>query len=416
MIGFYFGWLVIQFLIIFALTAASLQAQSSTSLASAVARALTTHPALDAARQRIDAARGQRRQAGLYPNPEFVLQTENLRKGSPSSPFSFWNQSETFAYLQQTFLTAGKRARRMGVAEKAIRAAELDYELLRRRIALDVKLAYWSAAGEQAISDLLLQNEANFRKIVDYHQARVNEGAMAEADLLRVRLEADRFALAANLAQLEASRARIQFFRTLAETAFPETRFADPLELAEDRLLLADPERAVLNRPEISLARIQLDLARARAALEQANIRPDFDAFFGYKRAEGFDTMTGGLTLPLPFLNRNQGNLQTAAAETRAAEANLAATEALIRAEVAAAETEYLTRRRQVLQFITRFRDQALETSRIAQEAYRLGGADLLRLLDAERVRIEVELLARRALLEYRQSIVNLEFALGVQP
>lgn len=393
-----------------------LAAQNALSLSDAVTRALNRHPLLEAARQRVEAARGERRQAGLYPNPEFVFQTENIRRGSPGAPFSFWNQSETFAYLQQTFLTAGKRARRLGVTEKGVRAAELEFEVLRRRVALEVKRAYWSAAGEQKISELLHENERNFRKIVDYHQARVAEGAMAEGDLLRVRLEADRFALAANLAQLEANRARIEFFRTLAESAFPETRFTEPLEPGEDRLLTADPERALMNRPEAALARIRLDQARAQTALEQANIRPDFDAYFGYKRAEGFNTMTGGITVPLPLLNRNQGNLQTAAARSRAAEADVAATEALIRAEVAAAETEYLTRRRQVRDFLTRFREQAQETSRIAQEAYRLGGADLLRLLDAERVRIEVDLLTWRSLMEYRQSIATLQNALGMQP
>ena len=391
-------------------------AQTAIGLRDAVGRALASHPLLEAARERVEAARGQRRQSGLYPNPEFVLQTENIRKGSPGSPFSFWNQSETFAYLQQTFLTAGKRARRIGVAEKEVRAAELELETLRRRVALEVKRAYWAAAGAQKISELLQDNEKNFRQIEEYHLARVKEGAMAEGDLLRVRLEADRFALAANLAQLEANRARIEFFRALAESAFPEARFSEPLELAEDRLLTADPERALLNRPEVALARVRLDQARAQTALEQANVRPDFDAYFGYKRAEGFDTMTGGVTIPLPLLNRNQGNLQTAAARTRAAEADLAATEALVRAEVAAAETEYLTRRRQVREFLARFREQAQETSRIAQAAYRLGGADLLRLLDAERVRIEVELVAWRSLMEYRQSIAVLENVLGMQP
>lgn len=393
-----------------------LAAQNALSLSDAVSRALAGHPLLEAARQRIDSARGERRQAGLYPNPELVLQTENIRRGSPGSPFSFWNQTETFAYLQQTFLTAGKRARRLGVTEQGVRAAQYEFEVLRRRVALEVKRAYWSAAGEQKISELLQENEKNFRKIVEYHQARVAEGVMAEGDLLRVQLEADRFALAANLAQLEANRARIEFFRTLAETAFPETRFTEPLELAEDRLLEADPERALTQRPEVALARVRLDQARAQTALEQANIRPDFDAYFGYKRAEGFNTMTGGITLPLPFMNRNQGNLQSAAALSRAAEAGLAATEALVRAEVAAAETEYLTRRRQVRDFLGRFRAQAQETSRIAQAAYRLGGADLLRLLDAERVRIEVELLTWRSLMEYRQSIVALQNAVGMQP
>ena len=61
-------------------------------------------------------------------------------------------------------------------------------------------------------------------------------------------------------------------------------------------------------------------------------------------------------------------------------------------------------------------REQADETSRIALGAYREGGADLLRLLDAERVRIDIELLYLRTLAEYRQSMVALEAAMGVEP
>jgi outer membrane protein TolC len=59
---------------------------------------------------------------------------------------------------------------------------------------------------------------------------------------------------------------------------------------------------------------------------------------------------------------------------------------------------------------------RADESARIALAAYREGGADLLRLLDAQRVRIELETLYYRTLSEYRQSIVALETAMGVNP
>lgn len=135
---------------------------------------------------------------------------------------------------------------------------------------------------------------------------------------------------------------------------------------------------------------------------------------FGYKRTEGYNTMIGGVQWELPWRNRNQGNIESAAASISEAEARLAAAEAVARAEIEAAQSEYTIRRRQVREFIERFRQQGSETSRIALEAYRLGGADLLRLLDAERLRIEIEILSVQAATQYRQSQAALESAVGI--
>jgi len=126
--------------------------------------------------------------------------------------------------------------------------------------------------------------------------------------------------------------------------------------------------------------------------------------------------MVGGFQMDLPFRNRNQGNIAAAASDIRAAEASLAATEALVRAEVNAAQREVEIRRRQIGDSIRTMRQQADETARIAEAAYREGGTDLLRLLDAQRLRIEMQLFYYRALADYRQSIVALETALGVMP
>lgn len=396
--------------------AAQVLSQQSLTLESAVSAALERHPVLVAAQERIASARGAQRQAQLRLNPRLNLQTENARIPNGTPPFLFWQQTDNFAFLQQTFETAGKRARRTDVASIALRRGELEYELERRRVALRVRQAYWAAAGAQKIVELLEANRRTFQQIVEYHEIRVREGNMAESDLLRVKLEADRWALAANSAQLDLNRARIQLFREMGQTEFPEARLADALELREDRLIDVNIDLALAQRPELELARTAMEEARARLALQQATAKPNYDVLFGYKRATGYDTVIAGLQVDLPFFNRNQGNVETATAEIRVAQANQAATEALVRAEVRAAAAEYELRRRQVREFMGRFRAQAGETSRIAVAAYRLGGADLLRLLDAERLRIEIELQNERALMEYRQSIVQLENALGVKP
>lgn len=381
----------------------------------AVSGALRNHPLLGVAARRVDAARGQRRQAAFMPNPRLNLQSENTRTGG-NPPFVFWRDTDSFAFLQQTIETAGRRGRRVDSAEASIRRAELESEVLRRQIALRVKQAYWAALGMQRIHELLLENAETFRQIVEYHEIRVREGAMAESDLLRVKLEADRISLAANQAKLDAERARIQLFREMGGTAFPQVRFLETLELSEDRQLDVNVDRALQRRPELQLAQAQRDAAQAQLELQKATAKPNVDVLAGLKRTAGFNTLVAGLQLDLPLANRNQGNIESAVAETRAADSNLAASEALIRAEVSAAEAEYLLRRQQVKDLLGGLRQQSQETSKIAYAAYRLGGADLLRLLDAERLRIEIDILSRRAVMEYRQSIVALQTALGEQP
>jgi cobalt-zinc-cadmium efflux system outer membrane protein len=394
---------------------AVVQAQQGLTLDEAVGTALGRHPLLAEGQRRIEAAQGQQKQAGLWMNPKLILQSENTRLPG-DAPFVFGRDTDNFAYLQQTFETAGKRGKRVELASQGMRSAELELAVLRRQVAREVSLAYWAAAGMQRVHELLLETEKTFQQIVEYHEIRVREGAMAESDLLRVRLEAGRIAMAGNNAKLEAARARIELFRAMGATAFPEVRFLEPLEVKEDRGVAVEVAGALEKRPEVQLAKARLEQARRALVVTQANARPNFDALFGYKRTSGYNTMIGGVQVDLPFLNRNQGNVETAGAEIRAAEANLAATEAIVRAEVEAAGAEYEMRRKQVTEFLGQIRRQAAETAQIAQSAYRLGGADLLRLLDAERLRIEIDQLNYRAMMEYRQSIAVLEYATGVRP
>ncbi len=399
--------------VIFTLIAA-LNAQDKLSLPAALEAALGTHPEIQAMRSQVDRARGARIQAGLAPNPQLILQTENIRPSTSRSPFSFSQQTDNFVYLQQQFEPGAKRTRRVDAAQAAIAALEQDLESTRLGIAARVKDAYWAAAGAQQALDLLEANLKTFQQIVEYHEVRVREGAMAESDLLRVRLEADRIALAANQARLDTQRARINLFRAMGQSKFPQVALSSPLTASDDPLITPDPVAALDRRPDVLAARANIEAARAGLRLQRANARTDYSLYFGYKRTEGFNTMMGGIQYDLPWRNRNQGNIESASASIREAEARLAATEAIARAEIEAAHAEYMIRRRQVQDFIERFRQQANETSQIAQAAYRLGGADLLRLLDAERLHIEIEILSVQAAAQYRQSQAALQSAMGI--
>jgi len=389
--------------------------QTDLTLQDAVAQALRSHPLLAGAESRIALTKGLRTQAALFPNPRLILQTENVRfHGQPG--YVYGHDSDTFAYLQNIFETHGKRQRRIDTADEIVRRAQLERELLRRQIAGRVSLAYWQAAGAFRTHRLLIENRDNFNRIVEYHEIRVREGAMAEADLIRVRLEAQRLAIAANQAFLDSERANIHLMREMGRADFPPLRLTDTILGALNESPSLDAPGAVEARTETKIARAALAIATAALRLQHANAKPNVEALFGYKRSAGFNTLVGGVQVDLPFVNRNQGNIEAAVADIRVSESALAATEALIRAEVQAVRTEFEIRRREILNFYQPLLERAEETYRIADAAYREGGSDLLRLLDAQRVRTEAQISYARALTDLRTTLANAAIAMGVEP
>ncbi len=380
----------------------------------AVAKALAGRASLRAAAERVRSADAMRTQAGLRPNPRLITLVENLRAwGTPS--FDFSQDADVTLSSVHPFEQGGKRGKRVAVAAEAVRLAELERELETVRVASQVRQAYWRAATANKIRELLGDTSKTFSQIIEYDRARVREGTLAEVDLIRAELEAQRLGMSLVSATLEADRARIQLFREMGSTEFPECEFATPFDPPQEEAP-PDVNRALERRIELRIARQQVEQARAAVRLAEANAVPDLNVGFGYKRTGGFDTLVGGVELSLPFWNRNQGAIASARFDVRAAEAALAAEEALVRAEIRATSLEFEMRRRQVLDLVPALRARADGAAKVALAAYRAGGSDLLRLIDAERTQIESQILYCRALGEYHLSRVALDTATGVQP
>ncbi len=388
-------------------------AQQRLTVSDAVALALRNNPQLLTAAARVDVAEGLRQQAGLGPNPRLFLQSENARFWGTSSPS--YPGIDTYAFVGQTIETAGKRQRRIDLATENVHGSELEGQLQRQQIVSRVSIAYWAAAGAARVLDLLQEEASSFDRVVQFHRYRVREGASAEIDLLRIEVERERLVSSTRTAAQDAERSRIALFREMSSTAFPLVDFADPLEQPQQVELLS-VEQIFNQRPEMKLAREGVEQARANLRLQEANAKPDPDAFLGYKHTFGFNTLYAAVQIPLPVRNRNQGQIEAAVAEIRAAESSLSATEAQIRSELETAKQDYQSLRSLLNETLRPMRERADEVYRIVDEAYRETGSDILRLLDAERTRIETQVLYARTLSEFHQSAVALETAQGSLP
>jgi outer membrane protein, heavy metal efflux system len=387
-------------------------AQTPLSLADAVSFALSHRAEIRAAVDRTSAAEDQRQQAGLIPNPRIFLQAEDLR----SSHFNFWQDSETFAYVGETLETSGRRAGRIATATQGIEGSRLRAEQVRLEIALRVRQTYWRALAAQFLARLYREDGNYFRQIIAYHEARFHEGKLAEVDLLRVRLEGERVHAAEARAQLESARALLDLEREMASHDNADWKLTEPFEALDAPAPAPTGTDPALLRVEGQAARQAIAAARASLQLQKANGRTDIEALAGYKRNLGDDTMLVGLQWNLPIFDRNQGAVAAAVADNRAAEEDYIAVHQRLAAQLSIAQREYELDREQYLDTFKPLRDQAVRISDITRAAYDEGGLDLVRLLDAERVRIEAEVSWVEALESYHQSVVGLEYAEGVGP
>ena len=385
--------------------------QRSLGLHDAVQAALSS-PNAQVANGEVDLAQGQVRQAGLRPNPRLFLQSEDLRPWA--NGFSFPNNTEDYGYVSQTVEVDGKHGKRVAVASANLRRSEAQRTLRMREIEGAVGAAYWSAVSSQRIATLLEQDLRALDEMVRYHRERVDAGAMRGVDLIRVQIERDRVFLALEGGRRDAQLAMIELYRTMGRALPRNASLSDQIETV-GQLPEVDLATALAQRPEIAVAQAQVAAAEADLKLQRALAVPDPDVLGGYKRNSGTDTIYAALQIPLALRNRNQGEIERAQAQVRIAHAQMEMAELGVRADVQAAQENYQRQLTIVHDTLPEMRTRAKQNFDILSEAYRLGGVDLLRYIDAERTSIDVEITAVRTLAEFQQAALRLQLADGGQ-
>lgn len=391
---------------------ASAQAPQRLSLPEAITQALNS-PQAQVAAAHVDEARGLKRQAGLTFNPRLFLASEDFRPWADD--FSFPTQAEDYGYLSETFELDGKRHRRVALADAQLHQREAEAALLRAQIAGRVAGAYWNAVALGQVAALLAQDMTAVDEMVRYHKERVDAGAMRGVDLLRMQIERDRLEVALRTAQRDAEQARLELFRQMGRAPQAGVVLADVLTTPP--AVAPVPLATVLaQRPDVHAAQEGVTAAEADVRLQHANAVPNVDLLGGYKRNGALNTGYGALQIDLPLRNRNQGEIERANAGVIAAKAYLAALQLQIKAEVDEAEANYKQAQEIVNRLLPDMQQKARENLDLLTQAYRIGGVDLLRYLDAERTEFDVEVSALRTLAELQQAALRLQLSYGVQP
>lgn len=371
-------------------------------------------PLLQAATEDIQAAKGSELTAGLRPNPTFNLNSESYPLYEPS-PGPFLNRQELTLTVGQTIETARKRYWRHRVASAAREFVESQADDAQRLVKLRVEQAYSEVLLAEADLESARQLLADYDKILGINKARFEKGAISGGDLRRIEIERFRFLDDAIRSENNLRNAKVAL---LTEIGYPDVRKdfepsgsfeVRPVEHSVEQL----SEEALRYRPDIAAQRFRAQQAGNELSLEKANAVPNITPYVGYKRDFGMNTAAFGIQLPLQVFNRSQGEKARAAAEQRSENFRLVMVERRIREEVAQAYNSFQAQERRLSEIRDFYLPRAKESRDIAAELYRLGGVDLLVLLDTERTYREMVQTYNRARFGAVVGRFELEAAVG---
>lgn len=392
------------------------QAREVLTLEAATEQFLRRNLSLEAARLEIGVAEAERIGARFRPRPGLTVSAENLRI-SGETPFN--RLYEAGATVAQAYELGNRQGLRREVADRTVAVAEAQLTNVLRQRLFELKRAYYEAMLAQAVLLIEQENQTNFSELVRFNTVRFNEGYIAEGELLKVRLEQIKFNSGVANAALRVRQANVRLLELLGESDYGRAAtlaVAGRMEFRAASLDLASLRASALqNRAEVKVAEAQTSLSESVFRLERSRAKGEITPFVGYTRIGVDNTVRVGVTVPLPFGNRNQAGIARAEAEQGVATANLRLARNRALAEVESAYQAYETAREQVRAYEMGILRQADESRNITLAAYREGAAELIALLDAQRTRAEIRANYYRALFDYQTSMFQLELATGTE-
>ncbi len=391
--------------------------------------ALARNVDLMAVRQEIAAARGLLTQTRLRPNPglDFTIGT-GRPLGSPGE------RAIEIGYAH-TFELGGKRDRRIDVGRVGVEIAELQVADRERLLKADVKVRYAEALAAGRNLEMLGELSELTGRTYRVAQQRVAEGEAAplERALLQVeagRLTADRLLAASAGARAVAGLKLVAGLDLTELLALRGELRAPSVALSMDEAIAI----ALAERPDLKAARAEEERANAELGLARAERVPDVIGVARYGRVESqfpqFGTtstgqlaplrdtdhiLTLGVSIPLAFANRNQGNIETSTARRQAATLRRQFVEQSVRTEVTAAYTQYVAASQALAAFGQDVVNQSQETITIIRTSYDLGEVQLLDLLQEQRRLLETQRAYTEILKEHYVARAALEAALSAE-
>lgn len=366
--------------------------------------ALQHNPAMSGAEAVLEQSQGQRLTAGAYLNPTII---GSAGRGSIRDPRTGVSVTERTITVEQPLEWLGKRAARQRAADAGLAGAVAGVEETKVMVMAEVKAAFFQLLFAQQEAQLARENLKTVEDLVKLVNARVSTREAPKFELVKATVELQKskkdLARADNAMLVARSKLNTVTGKTLGDRFAIQGEF-ETVRSGLDLGLLT--EQALDRQPALRRQQHVVEQAEFTIEQERASRIPNVAVIGQYHREAGDESITGGLSVPLPIWYRRQGEIGTAMGTHRWAQAERARMQQELEQTITQHFQEVRTAQSQMQVFEQGLLFQAKEALDIAQFSFRHGVASLLEVIDAQRV-------YRQTLLEYTQSRVDHSIALA---
>ncbi|MDO8355162.1 MAG: TolC family protein [Nitrospirota bacterium] len=383
-------------------TNADAESPQQYALAEIISLALEHNPAMAGAQGVVRQSLGQQVTAGAYLNPSI---SGVAGRGSIRDPSTGVKVTERTVTVEQPLEWQGKRRARQQAADAGAAGANAAVDETRLNVIAETKVAFYHVLFAQRDVELSSQNLTMVEEVLRTVKARVAAGDATVFETMKATVEVQKATkeVARSQNALVVVRAKLDMVTagTLGKQFSIQGDF-EPLQQGLDLEMLS--ARAMEQHPTLRRLTKLVEQAEFSTTLEKESRIPNVTVQGNYHREAGDESVTAGLSVPLPLWYRRQGEIETALGARHRAEAERLRAKNEISQAITQHVQDVRTATEQLQVFETGLLKQAEQTLRVARISFKQGVASLLDLLDSQRV-------YRQTLLEYVQARADLSIA-----
>jgi len=384
------------------------------SLAEIVALALEHSPVMTGAEAALEESQGRQVAAGAYLNPSV---SGSAGRGSIRDPRTGVSIAERTITVEQPLEWPGKRAARQRAADAGFSVALAGMEEVKVVLTAEVKSAFFRLLFAQQDAQLAGENLKTVEDFITLISARVDTKESPKFELVKATVELQKaqkdLARADNALLVARTNLNKVAGKALGEEFAVQGEF-EAIKSGLDRGALT--EQALSRHPALRRQDKEVEQAQFSLEHERAARIPNISVIGQYHREAGDESVTAGVSVPVPIWYQRQGEISTAMGTHHRAQAE----RTRVQQELEQAVTQYFqemqTAQRQIQVFEKGLLYQAKEAFDIAQFSFRHGAASLLEVIDAQRVYRQTLLEYAQARADYSLALARLERAAGGLP
>lgn len=313
----------------------------------------------------VEAAKALILQNRLWNNPnisvnQLVLNTEYTTNGGRKW-FDMTNNGETNAQIQQLLFLAGKRNKRINMAELNATREEQTYFDLLRTLKFSLRNEFYNIYFLQVILRVYDNEIKSLSQVIKVFQNQLDKGYVSMKEVLRLKsalmsLESEKTGFNTQLT------GDLSEFNLLMHTFniyyCPEADTSLLFRFSANSIkLLSIIDTAFIYRNDLKTAKIDLNLSQINLTYQKALAIPDLSVIAGWDRNGSYVHNYNylGLSIDLPFFNRNQGSIRSASYSFESSKIKLQSAEDQVRSDVINAYAALMENQRLYLKFDRRF-------------------------------------------------------------